>query len=477
MRKLILTAFLLILLIPFSTFVFAQDTDMAQIRAAHLAPGADEVDVYLNGEASGAIGVLDFGDISGWISVPAGTYSVAVAPAGTSLNDAIRGPINVDLSAGSWVTLAAVGAENTGNAGLQAIVEDFSPIATGETRVTLFNALASGGRPINLQVGDDNVLIQTLGFPGTLGDNDGVASVDIVSGTYDLAVTFSDNPDTTLATFEGITLAPGKHYFITTAGLASSNITVIVDTELGADVPSAEEAAAAAADEGEAAVEEETSDEADAVVITEGDVAIRVAHFAPGIDEVDIYINGEVSSDVGVLDFGNVSEWVSVPSGSYSIAVAPAGTSLGDAVIGPVDVALNGGDWVTLAAVGAENTGNAGLQAIVEDFSPIAPGETRVTLFNALASGDSPINLQLADGTTLIQTLGFPGTLGDNDGAGSVDIISGTYDLNVTLFNDPDTSVATFDDITLAPGKHYFIGIAGLASSNISVIVDTEPAG
>ncbi|MBZ0295187.1 MAG: DUF4397 domain-containing protein, partial [Anaerolineae bacterium] len=48
----------------------------AHIRVAHFSPDTPAVDVYLDGELSD-VQQLEFPSVTGWIDVPAGTYSVA----------------------------------------------------------------------------------------------------------------------------------------------------------------------------------------------------------------------------------------------------------------------------------------------------------------------------------------------------------------------------------------------------------------
>ena len=61
------------------------DTDevveVAQVRVVHASPDAPNVDLYVNGEAAG-INDLAFMATTGFVELPAGDYSFAVAPAG-----------------------------------------------------------------------------------------------------------------------------------------------------------------------------------------------------------------------------------------------------------------------------------------------------------------------------------------------------------------------------------------------------------
>ena len=63
---------------------------------------------------------------------------------------------------------------------LQLLEEDYSATAPQITRISVFNAIPDG-TPVNL-VANDNILIQTLGYPGYFeGEGDGFATVDVVA--------------------------------------------------------------------------------------------------------------------------------------------------------------------------------------------------------------------------------------------------------------------------------------------------------
>ena len=73
----------------------------AQVRVAHLAPDAPNVDVYVNGEPVPALQNVPYATISGYLPLPAGTQQVTVYAAGDTSTPVIDTP--VDLTAGyAW---------------------------------------------------------------------------------------------------------------------------------------------------------------------------------------------------------------------------------------------------------------------------------------------------------------------------------------------------------------------------------------
>lgn len=79
------------------------DTPTA-LQAVHASPDAGLVDIVVDG---GVAASIDFTEATGYLQVPAGTYNIAVNPAG-SMESAI-GPVDLDLAAGIRHDVVAVG--------------------------------------------------------------------------------------------------------------------------------------------------------------------------------------------------------------------------------------------------------------------------------------------------------------------------------------------------------------------------------
>jgi hypothetical protein len=82
-----------------------------------------------------------------------------------------------------------------------------------QAQVTLFHAI-EGAPAVNIVANGATVVFQ-LGYPGTLGDNDGVFTLDVPAGTYNFAVTAGG---ATLLSADGVQLEAGKSYFIAAIG-------------------------------------------------------------------------------------------------------------------------------------------------------------------------------------------------------------------------------------------------------------------
>ena len=188
---------------------------------------------------------------------------------------------------------------------------------------------------------------------------------------------------------------------------------------------------------------------------------VRVAHFSPDTPPVVVFLNGELSN-VQVLSYGEVSGWVELPAGTYSVAVAPAGGNLEDAAIGPANFRLAPGAWVTVAAVGSLGEGTLRAATVAEDYSPIDAGEARVTVFHGIA--DAPaVDVILADGTPLVSNLSF-------GNGSSLTVPAGVYDLQVVAAGTTGPAVLNLPGVALDAETFYLVSAVNtLANPGVNV--------
>ncbi|MDX1993407.1 MAG: fasciclin domain-containing protein [bacterium] len=208
-------------------------------------------------------------------------------------------------------------------------------------------------------------------------------------------------------------------------------------------------------------------------------VSIRVAHFSPDTPNVDVYVNGEAA--ITDLAFGSVTDFITLPAGSYEIAVAPAGTSIEEAAIGPATFDLPEGTFITVAAVGSLEAGTLTAAIFTRDFSELPADTARVVVFHAIE--DAPAVDILANGSPLISELAFPGSFTDasgnpNDGAFEIDVPAGTYDLAVVPSGATEPVVIDLPGTELVAGTYYLVAATGTleAPAPVVIAVDAETA-
>src|SRR5690606_21876465 len=142
--------------------------------------------------------------------------------------------------------------------------------------------------------------------------------------------------------------------------------------------------------------------------------------FSPDAPAVDVYIDGALV--VEGLEFPEVTPFLGLAGGTYEVAVAPTGTSLDDAVIGPLELTIEDDTNTTVAAVGSVDRGTITATVFEEDYSPLAAGTVRVTVVHAI-EGESAIDVY-GSGILLIQALRFPDLASGRDGAFTRDVPS-----------------------------------------------------
>ena len=202
-------------------------------------------------------------------------------------------------------------------------------------------------------------------------------------------------------------------------------------------------------------------------------VHIRVAHFSPDTPTVDVFVNDDAA--IQNLEFPTITDWIELPAGAYSLAVAPAGAGIDAAAIGPADFELPAGAYITVAAVGSLQNATLMPQVLVEDFSEIPEGNARVSVFHAIE--DAPAVDVLADGSPIISSLAFPGSVDDNDGILTLDVPAGTYDLQVVPTGETEPVVLDLSGTMLEANTNYFVAAVGtLASPSVQVAATSQAA-
>lgn len=225
MRKVILSLFSLLIIM---NIVWAQD-EMGNIRVAHLSSDAGAVDVYVNMDDTLILQeTFEFSDVSEWLELEEGTYSIAVVPEGGELEDAVL-ETELDIEAGDWFTVAAIGEVGKETLSLPILAEDYSALDLFQSRLSVFHAVPNL-EPVNVIVNDVE-LIRFLGYPGFWGpDSDGFITFDLLAQPSDIRLEQEDG--TVAIEIEDVVLGGNRHYFLAISGVASDPQFVFVPADL-----------------------------------------------------------------------------------------------------------------------------------------------------------------------------------------------------------------------------------------------------
>lgn len=160
-----------------------------------------------------------------------------------------------------------------------------------------------------------------------------------------------------------------------------------------------------------------------------GEASVRVMHLSPDAPAVDVWVDGVTDPVVTDLAFGEGTDYLVVPEGTYTFRVAPAGAGADAAVLTLADLALADGSASTAVAFGAVSSITG--KALTDDASGLADGDFRVRVMHA-ASGVGEVDIwALTDNgaAPLLEDVPF--------GADAVlDLPAAAYDVGFDVDND-----------------------------------------
>jgi len=422
----------------------AQDASAsAFVRVAHFSPDTPAVFVFAGEEL---VTSVRFPNVSRWVELVPGEYTFLISTEAEVTEGAIEFPAT--LEAGQFVTVAALGSSERGSLKLQAIAEDYTRITTGSARVTVLHGI-EGLPPVNVTASGDTV-IDTLAYPGSIGSNDGVDTIEVPAGTYDLAVLL-DGTSTVALSAPATVLDANTNYFVAAVGTPDAPQLQVVATSQ-ADLTVSQIAA-------------------------EGEARVRIAHLVADGTPVTVFLNGEIR--FSGLRFGSLTRFVPVLPGTYEVIVS-TNSNPANAIIGPVELTFADGSFTTVAAIGTAAESTIAPLVIPEAYE-LAEGEAGVTVVHAIEDAPTVDVLVGEENTVLIPGLGYPGTFlkpegGFNDGYISAALPAGTYAVKVAPAGTTDAVLSA--DLTLVAGKYYIVVAAGSLGGGSArlIAVEVDPA-
>ena len=236
-RRVLVLGLALLMALALATPALAQGSGEAQVRVAHLAPDAPNVDVYVNGEP--VLTDVPYTTVSDYLSLPAGTQQVTVYATGDTASPVIDAP--VDIAAGGAYTVAAVGLVADGSLTAQVYEDDLRSPASGNAKVRVVHASPDAG-PVDVVPRGGQALVSGLTFP------EASPYAEVPAGAYTLDVNAAGTSKTAL-TVPDATLASGGVYSAFAVGtvFADSLNVLLVQDNAGAGASASATASASAA--------------------------------------------------------------------------------------------------------------------------------------------------------------------------------------------------------------------------------------
>lgn len=192
---------------------------------------------------------------------------------------------------------------------------------------------------------------------------------------------------------------------------------------------------------------------------------VRVLHGSPDAPSVDVYVDDAKVDALSGIEFGDLTEYVSVPAGTYAIKVC----ATADATVCPIDVpsvAVVDGQRYTIAATNVLASIEA--QVLEDDPAPTTDqAQARVVHFSA----DTPaVDVLTQDGSAkVVENLSYP------DATDYLTLDAGSYDLKVCA--TADNTVCPLDPgaLDLAAGRSYSVfAIGSLEGDTLTAAVGVD---
>jgi hypothetical protein len=202
------------------------DGTPAALRVVHASNNTPAVDVFADGAALiEGLEFPNFAPVDGPTEVPAGTYSVAVAPAGAGVEGAAIGPADLEFAAGTTTDVIAVGRLG----GTEGTIEELTVTLAGDDlrQIPLFAKVRIIHASVTAASLDPDTVDIYVTAPGTDITDESVAPtltdvaylantgyLSVAGDTYDITVTVSGSRTPAIGPLQDVVLEDGGIYTV-----------------------------------------------------------------------------------------------------------------------------------------------------------------------------------------------------------------------------------------------------------------------
>jgi hypothetical protein len=182
--------------------------DNAMVRVLHGSPDAPSVDVFVDGTKVDALSGIEFGDLTAYVKVPAGTYEIKVCATADNSVCPI-GPVDLKFEAGSRYTVAA--SDLLANIKANVFKDNGAPV-DGKAKVKVVHLSADTPAVDVLTQDKSATVVSDLAYP------DATKYLALAPGSYDLIVCAA--ADTSVCPLDpgALDLQDGKVYSVFAIG-------------------------------------------------------------------------------------------------------------------------------------------------------------------------------------------------------------------------------------------------------------------
>lgn len=199
---------------------------------------------------------------------------------------------------------------------------------------------------------------------------------------------------------------------------------------------------------------------------------VRMAHLSPDTPKGDIYLDGEPVEALRGVPFGAVSPYLPLPEGAKKVEIYASGeTPRTSEPALAVDVALEGGGWYTLAAVGLLKDRTLAAKLYEDDASPPPRGEAKLRVVHAVPDvGAATVS---AKGVEEVEDPLFmlPDFANASDYA---EVPAGTYTLELKLAGSKEPAMTVPNLVLSSEGIQTVFVIGQATDGSLGTVVATD---
>ena len=304
------------------------EVKQSNIKVVHAV--SDAPAVAIDGGPLLQVSRLSFGQSTGQVTVPEGTYNLAVDALLPQNGKArVINAQGVALQSVNNYTVFAVGTAATASVEPLVVATPATAIAAGNVRVQVVHAAAAAPM-VDVHVTAPGAALSAGTVLGSLSFRQFSAPVTLTAGSYQVRITLPGKPDTVVFDSGSVALAAGSDLTVAAlnsrfAGASPVSLLAVNANGTYADIKDVASKS-----------------------------AIRVVHAVSDAPAVDVLLNN--SKAIPNLAFPNFTGYANVNPGAYNVKVAAAADN--SVVVINADLTLAAGNYATVLATGSLGLGN-----------------------------------------------------------------------------------------------------------------------
>lgn len=196
---------------------------------------------------------------------------------------------------------------------------------------------------------------------------------------------------------------------------------------------------------------------------------LRLGHLSPDTKSVDVRVSalsgGSTQFELDGVGYGDVSSYQSLPAGSYTVSMVPAGASGSSVPMISQTIMVDAGTATTVAAYGP--TDDLQVRAFDDDLTEPSTGSARIRLIQA-STITPEVDVKTDQGDSIAE--------GAKAGSatGYAEIPAGDWTLDLTGKGVSDTA-----DVSVAPGSVTTLFVLDTSSGGLTIlpVLDSAAVG